>query len=748
MNFVKWIRKNNRKIMVFVVIFCMVSFVIGSFGIKLLVGLLGGGSQLIAMYDDGKKFNSQHFMVAQSELAVLRMLMADRLLMAQSRSGLSGPLLVYLLFPDSPFAGEIASQMKQAVQRGQLQISMEQLNDYFQQRRERPEILWLLLKSEALRAGCVLPNESAAQTLRFAIPQMTNNQIDGAAMINQIISKNNITEEQILRIFGDLLSVLSYAGNVMDNEAVTINQIKASIGRNREGIDVEYVEIAAEPFIDRDIEITDAQIQAQFEKYKGSIPNIPTDENPFGFGYRLPKRVQLEYIIVQMDDVQKQIEKPTPEELENHYSSNLQNYQISEPSDPNDPESEKTSRIRTFAEAEAMVRRELEQEKITTLANILFNELKDQTETGFQTLNVDQASVDQLQKAAGDFEAVGNTLAEKYRIPIVTGKTGWLSADLFAADNILNSLSMQHGQSYLRLSDVAFAVTEERALRQQIGMPSIRVWENIGPLNGGFYSQEQNKYHKLMALVRVVGIRESQVPDTVDIEYNTKSAVLSETEPPEESRFSLKEAVRNDILLINAMDTAKSRAQELAQLVQQKGWDNAITAYNDTYAPNEPNEPVDSADSQTGNRIELETISGQSRISQSEIEIAKRVMLENPAAAKYIQRQLVSNVLTNKLYDLLPEDDESTGTIQTILPFEARQVCLLVKEVRRQPATIKDYADSKAQTSLQLSAAQSAALAFEHFNGENILKRMNFQSEVDQMGQSEQEPPLQDDVKE
>ena len=158
MHLVKWTRKNMQKIMVFVIIFCMVSFVIGSVGLKLVVGLFGGNNQMIATYNDGQKIKAPDFIQAQSELSVLRMLMADRLLMAQSANGIAGPLLVHLLFPESQLSSQIASQMKQAVQQGQLPIAQDELDDFFQQRPERPEILWLLLKNEAYQAWCVLPN--------------------------------------------------------------------------------------------------------------------------------------------------------------------------------------------------------------------------------------------------------------------------------------------------------------------------------------------------------------------------------------------------------------------------------------------------------------------------------------------------------------------------------------------------------------------------------------------------------------
>ncbi|OQY07246.1 MAG: hypothetical protein B6I25_02245 [Planctomycetales bacterium 4572_13] len=736
-----------QKIMVFVIIFCMVSFVIGSVGLKLIVGIFGGNNQLIATYGDEQKIKSPDFIQVQNELGVLRMLMADQLLMAQSGSGMTGPLLVHLLFPDSEFSAQIASQMKQAVQQGKLPISLNELDHFFQQRPERPEILWLLLKSEAHRAGCAVSNETAGQTLRYVIPQMTGNQLDAAGLVNQIIRRNNITEGQVLRILSDLMSVMAYADKVMDSQAVTINQTKATLGRSKERIDADFVKIEAKPLIDENADITEPQIQAQFDAYKAAVANNLTDDNPFGFGYKLPKQVQLEYMVVLMDDVNQQIEKPTAEAVEEYYSRHIARFQTSKPSDPNDSESEKIIETRPFAEVEADIRRALEAEKALTQTNILFNEIKDKTESGFETLNFDAASAGELQKAAGDFVVVGGELAEKYNIPIAVGKTGWLDAAAFGQDKILANMGVRRGQNLLRLNDLAFAAAEDKPQQQRIGIPSVRVWQNIGPLSGGYYSEKDSEFYRLMALVRVVGIQEAAVADTVNTTFDTRGIVLGDLPTEDDdTTVSLADRVKDDLRLQAAMMDAKARANELAASVSEQGWENAIAAYNSKYAKDEePSEEEDApaeeeaVDSQ---RIELGSIKQQLRISQAEIERAKRIMLENPASARYLRQQIASHLLTNQLNALLGEDAETTGEIQTVLASEAERVCYVVKEVVRQPATIDDYLDNKAQTALQLSVVESASLALVHFGPENILARMGYQPQQ----QEEADDPPEEEV--
>ncbi|MEN8126491.1 MAG: hypothetical protein ABFR90_01665 [Planctomycetota bacterium] len=752
MHLVKWLRRNMQQVMVFVVIAIMVAFVLGS-GVRYIFdSIFNPMKTVVATYDDGTKIKREDYRASQNELKVLRMLMADQLLI-QSQSGMTGPLLVYLLFPDSQFSGDIASQMKQAIQQGQLPVSQTELDDFFQQRPESPEILWILLKSEAKQAGCIVSTNKASETLRYAIPGMTKNQLDAGMLVRQIIKSSNISQEQIVRTFSDLLGVLTYTSSVMDQQAVTINQVKASLGRSKERIDAEFVKIAAEPLVDKDTDVTDAQIQQHFDKYKAHVPGDSSEDNPFGFGYQLPKRIQLEYMIVLLDDVKKKIEKPTAEDLEDHYAQNISMYQTSEPVDPNNPESEQIPKRRSFAEVEARIRSTLETEKTQIRANILFNEIKDKTEEEFEEINFDEATAEQLQKVAGEFDVIGAELAQKNDIPIATGKTGWLDMDAFSRDKILNTLGVRRGQQYLRLSDMAFAATEEKELRRRIGVPSVRTWQNLGPFSGGYFSEEESQYVQLMALVRVVGIQDAGTADSVDVTFETLGVVLDPQEAAEQTSFSVKDTVKDDILLMKAMETANSRGEELAAMIADANWIDAIDAYNEKYAATEA-DPDETEDAEVdGQKIELETIEQQLRMSQANIQKAKSMMLDNPGMASRIRPWLTGNMLINQLYTMLDEDNETTGTIQKPLPFEPEAACYVIKEVVRQPATTKDYLDNKAQAALQLSMSESAGLALVHLSPENILERMGYelklkQEPAEEEAPSEEVPPSSDEESE
>ena len=720
MNLVKWIRKNNRKIMVFVVIFSMVAFVIGSYGLKIITSMFDPSNQTIATYDDGKTIKSINIRNAQNELSVLRMLSGDRLLTVQ---GTGGVLLSHLIFPDSKFAGDIAAQMKQAALSGQLPISVQDLEDYFNQPVETSAVLWILLKAEAYRAGYIVSSDNAKSLLRAIVPQMTQGQGDAAQLVGHVMTQSGLTEDQIVRIYADLLTVSDYANQVMNNQAVTLNQVKATVGRSKERLDAEFVKLDAKTLIDKNAAISDTEIARQFNAFKQYAPGNPTADNPYGFGYKLPKRIQLEYMIILNDDVQAQIDSPSSEEMEQYYTNNIAQFQTSEPSDPNDPESEKIVLTKSFSEVERQIYSSIERDKTNKLTAMIFNEIKDISEAGFENVTFDEATNEQLQMAAGDYQTTAQKITNTHNITVTAGKTGWLSADDFMQEKILRTLARRQGQSRLQLSDLAFIASTEPKQKRRIGLPAIRVWENIGPVSGGYYDMENSKYHAMTALVRVVGIEDAAVPADVNVSYDTKGIAMF-VKPEDKTSYSVKENVIEDLRLKKAMDTAAARAGELATLVANSSWTEAVKAYNAKYAP-DAGDPNDIEANKAA--IKLEMADDQTRAAPTEIIAAQRYMRENPARAAAIQRMLVSNSLNNEFYALLADDAESTGTISKTLTFEPGAACYVVKEVVRQPANETDYLDSKAQAAMQLASKDTAELALIHFSSENIIKRMNFE---------------------
>ena len=123
MSFVKWLRKNNTKIMAVVVIVLMIGFIGGS-SLSYLLSGSGGLKDTVAFYGGKHKITNYDLVTAREELELLQALQADRVLQAQD---LRGVLLSELLFSQSRGSPAVMNQVLQMIRRSQLDISEKQL---------------------------------------------------------------------------------------------------------------------------------------------------------------------------------------------------------------------------------------------------------------------------------------------------------------------------------------------------------------------------------------------------------------------------------------------------------------------------------------------------------------------------------------------------------------------------------------------------------------------------------------------
>jgi len=214
MHLVKWIRKNERKIMTFVVIFIMIAFV-GGAAFQQIMSRLGPNpaKETIAYYYEDGRITRNDINRAQTELRVLRSLGMDKFLNA---IGVKGQLLGQLLFPQSQMAAAVSDMLKQSALQGRLQVRASDIDKFFAQASGMPEIYWLLLQAEAKNAGCVTSQSRAKTTLKQIVPQITENNADAGQLVGIIIDRLRIPEEKIIRTFADLLGILNYAQMIKD----------------------------------------------------------------------------------------------------------------------------------------------------------------------------------------------------------------------------------------------------------------------------------------------------------------------------------------------------------------------------------------------------------------------------------------------------------------------------------------------------------------------------------------------------
>jgi hypothetical protein len=719
MNLVKWFRKYNKKVMAVVVIGIMFGFIGGG---SILQQLSKRSTGARAYFAEKKEITDYDLMVARRELEILRMLRADALLRSQD---LHGIFLGELLFSDQRASPALINRIKQTIRTNQYRISEKQINDLYR-RTVPPPIFWLLLQNEAQNAGIRISNAQVGELLGRVIPQLFEGQTY-TQLIGAIIRQQRIPEQQVLTTFAKLLAVLEYSSIVCSNEDLTTRQIMQVASAEEERINVEFVKFDSAVFAAKQDEPSADKITEHFNKYKAIAPGTVSDENPHGFGYKLPDRVRLEYIAVKLNEVKTIVKRPTQDELGDYYSRNKELLFTEEvPSDPNDPNSTPIKKTKSYAEVANSISQQLLNDKINSTAQNILQEARTLTEAGLENLEIESAKVttEQLREKAGDYKAAAAQLSEKYKIKVYTGKTGLLSPVEMQSDEQMATLYLQgYGQNPVRLSKVVFAVDELAA--SELGpfdVPKPRMFENIGPIKD-MMSRYRSSAGGIMAIMRVVDAKKAAEPENIDVTYSTSSLKFDPNEEKtNEEIYSVKEKVTEDLKKLAALETTKSKAEEFAALTKKEGWASAINKFEELYGQlqeHDANEP---------NEFRLQNYPGMQRISKANLETLALQGQGDPVTPFFLNESKVNKQFVDQLYSLVPPDKDTVESLPLVMEFKPDMSYYVIKDISVDRLYQENYEKIKVTRLFREEYIQSQSLAAIHFNPDNILKRMNFRA--------------------
>ncbi|MHC4540717.1 MAG: hypothetical protein ACYS74_13190 [Planctomycetota bacterium] len=699
MSLVRWLRKNNMKVMAVVVVVLMFGFVAGDF-----LGRWGGQARTEAVAHIGEwEITNYDLYGARQELELLRTLRADDLMRAQD---LQGVFLAELLFSDQRGSPALMSQIKTSIRRNLYAISDKQINDIYR-RPAPPNVLWYCLKAEARRAGIGIPNDQAGELLGQAVPQLFPGQTYSQFM-TALMARQGITEQQILSTLGELLAVWQYARMMCVNEGLTGRQIMVEAAAERETIDAQLVELEAEVFAETMAVPGEEQLRQHFDTYKTFVAGAVGEENPYGFGYKLPARACLEYIAVKLDDVRTIVAPPTQDEVGGYYNRNKEGMFTEQVrSDPNDPNSELVPRTKGYAEVAPTISKRLLSEKINARADSILQEAKTLTEAGLDAGEI-EAAAEQLKEKAGDYAAAAEQLSEKHKIKIYAGRTGLLSPAEMQMDEYLGMLFLRgYGQNPVRLSQAVFAVDELGV--SELGpfdVPKPRMYENIGPVKDLVTGASTAR--RIMAIVRVIEAHKTAAPESLDMAFTTHGLQFDPNDQDaEEDSHSVKEKVVEDLKKLAAMDTAKARAEEFVELAGKEGWDKAVGTFEQRYGEKDPNKP---------DVFRLQNLTGLRRMSGATLEALAVQAQGDPSAAFFLNQSRKNRLFMDKLYALVPADANTPEDLPVVMEFKPDLRYLAIKGISVKRLWKEDYDTMKPMRLFSEEHAQAQSLGVIHFN--------------------------------
>jgi hypothetical protein len=719
MGLMRWFRRYNKKLMVAIVFLAIVAFVLGDL-FQLRRGGLQGKNEVVANFGDGQKITNYDLFYAQQELQTLQALRADMLLrnvpLPIGRTpDLEMLMLSELLFSEQRISPEVIDAVKQFIKTNDYSISSKQINDIYR-KTASSSLYWLLLQKESQQAGFKISDASARSSLAETIPALYKN-ASYSQVMNSLTNNMGISEDRIVSTFAKLLAVCEYARTVCSEEDITTRQIMQTVSRQEETVNAELVKFNSSLLSEKQRQPSEQEIQSHFDKYKKYSAGEVSEENPYGFGYKLPDRVGLEYIAVKLKDLSAKTPKPTQQELEDYYQANRDLFTMEVPLDPNDPNSPPTKQIRRYSEVVNLILGSLLNEKINSTAEKILQQARSLTEEKLSNIDTNSTGPTsrQFEELAGDYKEAAEKLSKEYNVTVYAGQTGLFDAVDMQTDDYLKMLYLSDSaRNPAKLMDVVFAI-DELGISELGPYDAVKpkMYENIGPL--------KDISGKIMAVIRVNRITKSAEPENINVTYSRQSLNVGQG-PIDENIYSVKTKIAEDLKALAAMKSVKAQSEELISLANKEGWEKAIEKINKSYS-----QPFHAAaPAADANALKVLKLTGLSRISKAALQRLAVQKAGNPLAQAAINRKKVEALLVDNLYSLIPPGAETAGNLPLVMEFKPTMSFYVIKSLSINPVDTRKYEYLKTMYAYKNDLTQSQSLTVLHYNPENILKRMNF----------------------
>ena len=681
MDFVKVFKNNRHTIMVWLLVLIMITFVGGSI-LQQVLSRRGPSKQVVATLSDGTKIRGDDRVVAANELDVLRSLNAPQLL---AYTGLNGFIISNLIFPDSSSSSTLEAQLKYACMQGQLVIEESVIDSYFKAKAMDPITAWIVLNQQAFKYGANVSTEKA-QELLTAMNQ------EAAKLVQSVSMKHHVPQENVVEIFAKVLSIANYVDMACKNANVTMKDVELSAGISNEKFTAEVATLNADSFMAEVTEPTEAQLSEQFAKYKSLKAGDITESNPYGFGYMLDNMVQLEYLIVNYDDVEAIVEAPTEETKEEYYALHKSKYSEKVLSNPDDKQSDMVEKIKPYSKVIRQVENDITADKTNVLMQEIIRELKKRINAGLMDKNIESLTAEQMKEYAGDYKTAAQEVGQKYGITIYTGTTGYLTKEALMQDRNLGRLAIsRQGRLPVDLVKMAFAVEGLDIEKiSQFDGKAPKVFQNIGPM--------ENMWPKNSTFVRVVAYRLAGVAQSFDEEIDTTGSNETVAEPTKNT-YAVKDDVAQDCKLLAAMEIAKAKAQDFITKAGVEDWAEFAKKYN----------------TENKTRVYVSKLEDKTRTSDFQ-------MLEEKIKSSYSTNgeQMYNYALSNKMLNdkLYAMKDATPG----VVGLPATKTVYAVKSLEITAPTEAELEEA-IQNAEELNAKYSSEAVLVFLNPDNITAR-------------------------
>ena len=719
MSLVRWFRKYNRRVMAVVVIVLMVGFIGGS-ALSYIFKQGANKKETVATFANGRKITNYDLHYARRDLSILEALGISYFLQRQDISGL---LLDQILFREKRIMPETIQYLQQLMQQKRYTITETDLAGLFSS--DVPNtVLWILLTYETEQAGIGTTNDIVSNFLQAVLPRIFPG-TSPAQHMQTLMQNQGVSQRDILTIVGKLLSIFQYTQTICSLEDITTSQLKHMASAERENVSAEFVQFRADDWLSRmdpNKEPDPQRMSDHFNRYRNLFGWEGQEENPLGFGYKLPDRVKLEYMVIELDKIRSIVDDPTAQELMQYYQRNLQTeFTTSVSSDPNDPNAPQIEQTQRYSEVADDVEIRVQTKKILTKAREIFKKAQYQTQLPIPSDQWDTFSYDQIRTIASDpnfsFPTIARKLSESYGIPIDCASTGLLSMADFQQDNVLRRLVIQgRSESTIPLVNIVFSFEPfHRSSLQSLTIQKPRLFETIGPAADRNTQQNNNVQNQIMALVRIVEAKPAEPAPGLDYQYDQTGIVLGQNNrEPKIKR--IREQVVNDLKQLDAYAMARTEAQRFLDQAKTGSWEQAVTQFNLDHGA-DPNTHTTPIVLRSQNRVFR-------RIDPAQLEQFKQYASNNPMAMQYLTSMIAEITMAEELYPRAIAEDQ--GQYPFLITSDSDQSIYGIHDLQVERLNLQDFTENKARLLMQTYHTKTQSLTATYLDPDHILSRLNF----------------------
>lgn len=718
MSLVKWFRKNMKMLMAVFVIGILFAFIGGT---QLLEALSRERPREEGSFADGRQADGRQKISnvdrndAGLELETLRRMQAPAFLQSQ---GLHGLLLGQLLFSDGRPDPGIIGGLSQMIRQGELHVTEKQLLDLFSEQEAIKPIYWILLKHEARAAG-MGTNRATVTGLLGQLAQRWLQQ-SYEQLVYQMRASYKVPEEQIVRVFGDLLAVLQFSQLATHTTDVTLSQIQHQSSWDNETVEAQFVKLEAKTFLDAVDPNASPDLVAHFNTYRSFSAGQTSPENEHGFGYRLPDRIRLDYLVVKLEDVKDTVAEPTQDEKEAYYARHAPTlFTRQESPDPNDPNLPMVEVTDPYAKVVINIHERLITEKVLAKAMMILQEARSDSRLQVSEEEARNLSPEKVQAHADDYSRLEQELSEKYNVPLRAGRTGRLSRADASSDTTLNRWNLE-GPSGERISvaTVLFNVSPlEADDLQLLSLPKPFLFENLGPLRDAYTRPGGDVSGQTMAIVRVVEVAPAAMPDSLEMTYESTGVTLDSSGSAK--TISIKDQVAKDVRQLQAYAAAEAQAQEFITTVKQMGWDSAVTQLNKSIKEKTRQDP---------NSLDPITVRTQilHRMPVSRLDLYTSLLKRSPGSAAFLQQALGESQVADALYGRIPSNQDQALDVPFVMKSPSEQAVYCINDVSVKRFSVQEFHRTRGAQIQREERIAAQSLAPIHFNPQNLIARMNY----------------------